>query len=66
MRCVCGVQVLPQMLTHLDINSEDPTAPDFDCVAVYSCSASCSLEALVSTHDTAYVEEFVWVQPSST
>lgn len=58
-------QVLPQTLTHLQLDDEQATAPDFDCLAVYTCSRSCSLESLSASCDTAYAEEFVWVQPPS-
>lgn len=52
-------QVMPQLLSYLDGNDEDPDALDWATIAVYTCSKSCS----VAAGDDAYAEEHVWVQP---
>ena len=36
-------QVLPQIINHLGVDSELASAVDFGSIAVYTCSASCSL-----------------------
>ncbi len=54
------MQVLPQLLHHMDLDAEDPESPDWGCIAVYSCPKSCS--NFVSSDKSAYTEEFVWVQ----
>ena len=36
-------QILPQIINHLDIDSELASAVDFGSIAVYTCSASCAL-----------------------
>eukprot|EP00879_Flechtneria_rotunda_P010047 GHRR01010505.1.p1 GENE.GHRR01010505.1~~GHRR01010505.1.p1 ORF type:complete len:358 (+),score=92.76 GHRR01010505.1:201-1274(+) len=58
-------QVMPQLLSFMELDTEDPQAPDWGTIAVYSCPASCSAPSLdgPSGH-SAYIEEFVWVQPS--
>ena len=53
-------QVMPQLLTHLGIDDAREDAPDFATLAVYSCSKSCSA---LDSDASAYLEEFVWVQP---
>ena len=64
-------QVMPQLLNHLGADASDPGAPDWGTIAVYCCSASCSRghqggeEADWEDGGSAYVEEFVWVQPSA-
>ncbi len=55
-----ALQVLPQLLHHMDLDAEDPESPDWGCIAVYSCPKSCS--SFVDTDKSAYTEEFVWVQ----
>ncbi|KAK9837820.1 hypothetical protein WJX74_005778 [Apatococcus lobatus] len=56
-------QVMPQLLSELDIDDMDSAAPDWSTIAIYSCSASCTVPD-ISEHDgSAYLEEFVWVQP---
>lgn len=52
----CFLQVMPQLLSSLDIDDEQESALDWGTLAVYSCEASCDVGA-------AYAEEFVWVQP---
>ena len=54
------MQVLPQLLHHMDLDAEDPESSDWGCIAVYSCPKSCS--NFVSSEKSAYTEEFVWVQ----
>ena len=49
------VQVLPQLLLHLEVDQEAGDSPDWGVIAVYTCSRSCRKEG--------YAEEFVWVQP---
>lgn len=49
------LQVMPQLLSSLDIDDEQDTALDWGTIAVYCCAASCNTEE-------AYAEEFVWVQ----
>ena len=51
---------MPQLLTHLGIDDAREDAPDFATLAVYSCSKSCSAS---NSNASAYIEEFVWVQP---
>ncbi|GFH14016.1 programmed cell death 2, partial [Haematococcus lacustris] len=58
-------QVLPQLLNHLGQDDLDEDALDWGTLAVYSCSASCSTEALEAQTGSAYAEEFVWAQPSA-
>ncbi|KAJ9510315.1 hypothetical protein QJQ45_015769 [Haematococcus lacustris] len=58
-------QVLPQLLNHLGQDDLDEDALDWGTLAVYSCSASCSTEALQAQTGSAYAEEFVWAQPSA-
>ncbi|KAL4421136.1 hypothetical protein ABPG77_001531 [Micractinium sp. CCAP 211/92] len=61
-------QVMPQMIVHLGVPADDPAAPDWGTIAVYSCSASCdsSVQPGASSADeSAYLEEFVWVQESA-
>eukprot|EP00798_Chlamydomonas_sp_ICE-L_P016411 gene16409-22620_t len=58
-------QVLPQLLNYLDVDAEDPMALDWGSIAVYSCVDSCATPACsTSEPGSAYMEEFVWVQPS--
>jgi hypothetical protein len=52
---------MPQLLAALGVDEEDPAAPDYGAIAVYSCAASCSVLG-----GGGYVEEFVWVTPGST
>jgi pre-rRNA-processing protein TSR4 len=52
------LQVLPQLLNHLDIEADAPDAPDWGAIAVYTCSANCGLA------QPGYLEEFAWVQSS--
>ena len=53
-------QVLPQLLNWLGLDDEDPSSPDWGSIAVYTCSASCTLP----TGGSQYAREFVYVQPS--
>jgi pre-rRNA-processing protein TSR4 len=68
-------QVMPQLLNHLEADAADPDAPDWGALAVYSCSASCcggggggggggGIEP-EGQDGSAYLEEYVWVQPSA-
>lgn len=57
----CLPQVLPQLLHYMDVDAEDPDSPDWGCIAVYSCSNSCSQSN--GDDDSSYIEEFAWVQP---
>jgi hypothetical protein len=50
------------VLAYLDLDNEDPAAPDFAAVLIYSCSAMCKSDTATPS-DTTYAEEFVWVQP---
>lgn len=52
-------QVMPQLLSYLEQNDEDPGALDWATIAVYTCSKSCS----IAGGDDAYAEEHVWLQP---
>jgi hypothetical protein len=59
---------LMQMLVHLGVEADDPLAPDWGAIAVYSCSASCDSGVTAgasSPDESAYLEEFVWVQESA-
>lgn len=58
-------QVMPQLINHLGVESDNPLAPDWGMLAVYSCGASCSSGRRDDDDGNAYVEEFVWVQPGS-
>ena len=53
----CLVQVMPQLLNFLGLDTEDKHAPDWGTIVVYSCAASCNAPS-------SYTEEYVWVQPS--
>lgn len=58
-------QVMPQLLSCMDLDVEDPQAPDWGTLVVYSCPSSCSARPVESPEGhSAYIEEFVWVQPS--
>ena len=77
-------QVMPQLLSYLGVDEDDPSAPDWGTIAVYSCAASCGGGGgggggATSVggdgdgcgnggggDDSAYAEEFVWVQPPAT
>jgi tetratricopeptide (TPR) repeat protein len=65
-RLTGGVQVMPQLLFYLEPGEDGPAKGDLDldwgCVAVYSCAASCEV-APDRNADSAYADEFVWVQP---
>jgi len=72
-RAVLGArafEVMPQLLSYLDVDSEDPSGIDWSTLVVYSCQGSCSApevevqEATVGKVSSAYCEEFVWVQPA--
>ncbi|KFM23208.1 Programmed cell death protein 2 [Auxenochlorella protothecoides] len=55
-----SARIMPQLLTHLGIDDAREDALDWAMLAVYCCSASCTPgENLAS----AYLDEFVWVQP---
>ncbi len=58
-------QVMPQLLNHLALDASDPEAPDWGAVAVYSCAASCAAADADVAGGSAYVEEYVWVQPGA-
>ncbi|GBF91752.1 hypothetical protein Rsub_04056 [Raphidocelis subcapitata] len=58
-------QVMPQLLNFLDVDDEDPHAPDWGTIAVYSCPDSCVEAAARRGGDSAYAEEFVWVEEIS-
>ncbi|WIA11918.1 hypothetical protein OEZ85_012002 [Tetradesmus obliquus] len=58
-------QVMPQLLSLMELDAEDPHAPDWGTIAVYTCPSSCSPPPVQGAGGhSAYVEEFVWVQPS--
>lgn len=55
------------MIVHLGAAADDPEAPDWGAISVYSCAASCSsgvTPGASSADESAYLEEFVWVQGS--
>ncbi len=53
-----AVQVMPQLLNHLNQDELSQQALDWGTLVVYSCPASC-----VAPAGVGYVEEFVWAQP---
>lgn len=56
------------MIVHLGVAADDPAAPDWGTIAVYSCAASCDSgvqPGASSADESAYLEEFVWVQESA-
>jgi len=53
------LQVMPQLLNHLQQDEMDPAALDWGTIVVYTCSKSCG-----PPNTSKYVEEFVWVQPA--
>lgn len=56
------------MIVHLGVPADDPAAPDWGGIAVYSCSASCDSgvqPGATPPEESAYLEEFVWVQESA-
>jgi pre-rRNA-processing protein TSR4 len=67
---------MPQLLSYLGVDEDDPSAPDWGTIAVYSCAASCDPAGgggggggggeREGGGDSAYAEEFVWVQPPAT
>lgn len=58
-------QVLPQIINHLEVDSELASAVDFGAIAVYTCSESCAppAEAKEEGVSAAYAEEIVLVHP---
>ena len=60
-------QVLPQIINHLDVDSELASAVDFGTMAVYTCSKSCAPPQTESAAgedaSAAYAEEIVLVHP---
>lgn len=57
-----------QLIVHLGVPADDPSAPDWGTIAVYSCAASCAsgvTAGTTSADESAYMEEFVWVQESA-
>jgi pre-rRNA-processing protein TSR4 len=60
-------QVMPQLIVHLGMPADDPAAPDWGTIAVYSCAAACGGggAGAASPDESAYLEEFVWVQESA-
>eukprot|EP00892_Ulva_mutabilis_P006717 jgi/Ulvmu1/4417/UM002_0142.1 len=61
-------QVMPQLLSFLDIDETDAAAPDWLTIAVYTCARSCvPADGAIGDHDSAaYAEEYVFVQPPYT
>jgi pre-rRNA-processing protein TSR4 len=65
---------MPQLLAYLGVDEDDPSAPDWGTIAVYSCAASCDPATAGGGASggggggdgSAYAEEFVWVQPPAT
>jgi pre-rRNA-processing protein TSR4 len=57
---------MPQLLSYLGVDEDDPSAPDWGTIAVYSCAASCAPAGEGEGDGSAYAEEFVWVQPPAT
>jgi hypothetical protein len=57
----------PQLIVHLGMPADDPAAPDWGTIAVYSCAAACGGggAGAASPDESAYLEEFVWVQESA-
>lgn len=57
-------QVMPQLINSLEQDELQETSLDWSTLAVYSCPNSCAegVEAM-KRQGSAYVEEFVWVQP---
>jgi pre-rRNA-processing protein TSR4 len=53
---------MPQLLAYLGVDEDDPSAPDWGTIAVFSCAASCAA-ANEGDDGSAYAEEFCWVQP---
>lgn len=58
-------QVLPQIINHLEVDSELASAVDFGAIAVYTCSESCAPTAAAKEEgiSAAYAEEIVLVHP---
>lgn len=61
-------QIMPQLLNHLGIDAEDESGPDFGTIAVYSCPNSCGVQggggsSSPSVPESAYIDEWVWVEP---
>ena len=66
-------QILPQIINHLDVDSELASAVDFGSIAVYTCGASCALSGCPTGEEEgaggkeglseAYAEEVVLVHP---
>ena len=65
-------QVLPQIINHLNVDSELASAVDFGSIAVYTCGASCALGGLEGDGavgvgagglSEAYAEEVALVHP---
>jgi pre-rRNA-processing protein TSR4 len=54
---------MPQLLAYLGVDEDDPSAPDWGTIAVFSCAASCAPAPGQGGDGSAYAEEFCWVQP---
>jgi pre-rRNA-processing protein TSR4 len=54
-------QIMPQLIHFLGEDDADPLSLDWGAIAVYSCPRSCRR---AGEGGSAYVEEFVWVQPT--
>ncbi len=56
---------MPQLLSKLDQDELSGNALDWSTLIVYSCPKSCK-EGMAAARQqgSAYVEEFVWVQPA--
>jgi hypothetical protein len=57
---------MPQLLFYLEAEGRgrDEVELDWGCLAVFSCSASCHpLPPDSPDSDSAYADEYVWVQP---
>jgi pre-rRNA-processing protein TSR4 len=70
MHCFDFVQIMPQLLNELSQDEMSEQALDWGTIAVYSCPVSCQqgVKAALtgemgSVPGSAYVEEYVWVQP---
>lgn len=58
---------MPQLLNELNQDELSPSALDWSTLVVYTCPSSCTqgTAAALREHGSAYVEEFVWVQPGA-
>lgn len=58
------VQVMPQLLNHLQQDEMDSSALDWGTLVVYACSRSCGAAGAGGAAGSSYAEEFVWMQPT--